>query len=470
MVMQGVGSLESYLVEINRIPLLTHGAEIALAKRLDTCRTRLYRGILATGHGLQAIVTLLHQACRGTVRVDRIVELPKPGASENRRILEYLKPTVRVLHGLLAENQTDFAFALGKDQSVPLRRLALRRIIARRAKATSLLEGIRIRRQHLLPILVAVRQISQRLDNLSQDLSKIHANPCERDRAAELQQHLSELMQIALDTPSSLRRRLRRIAQVQQEYEAARTDLSTANLRLAVSVAKSYGNCSLGFPDIIQEANAGLMRAVDRFDHTHGCKFSTYATWWIRQGIRRAIADESRIIRLPAGMRRQLADVQTTAAHLFQTRGSQPTVEETAEATGLSPREAHLTMRTGRTPVSLDQPIGKRQEHVLGTLLADHREDDPFHNTNHDLLKSRIREVLQRLDDREREIIRLRYGFVDGHMHTCRDLSKRFGVSRERVRQIERAALGKLQLPKAAEKLVGFLEMPLQTELRSSLR
>ena len=236
---------------------------------------------------------------------------------------------------------------------------------------------------------------------------------------------------------------------------------------MAVSVAKRYGNCSLGFPDLIQEANAGLMRAVDRFDHTRGYKFSTYATWWIRQGISRAITDEGRIIRLPADMRRQLADVQTTAARLFQERGSPPSVEETAAAAGLSVGAARLAMRMGHTPLSLDQPIGKRQEQVLGTLLADHREDDPFHSTNQDLLKSRIWEVLQRLDERERAIIRLRYGFADGRMHTCRDLGKMFGVSRERVRQIERAALGKLQLPRTAGKLVGFLEMPLQSEIRN---
>jgi len=465
--MRDVGSLESYLTDINRIPLLTQGEEIALAKRLDACRKRLYREILATGHGLQAIVTLIHRVCRGTVRVDRVVESAKPCASANRRILEYLKPVVGSLDGLLAENQIDFALALEKVHPAHFRRLALRRLIARRAKAMRLLEGIRIRRQHVTPILVAVRQISQRLDNLSQELSKIPANQCERDRATELHKELSELMQTALDTPCGLRRRLRRIAQAQEEYEAARTDLSTANLRLAVSVAKRYGNCGLGFPDLIQEANAGLMRAVDRFDHTRGYKFSTYATWWIRQGISRAIADQSQIIRLPAGVRSRLAKVQTTAARLFQDRGSQPSFEETAETAGLSAGDAHLAMRMGRAVLSLDQPIGKRQEHVLGALLADQREGDLFHNTNQDLLKSRITEVLQRLDDREREIIRLRFGFVDGCMHTCRDLGTMFGVSKERIRQIEAAALGKLQLPKTARKLVGFLEMPLQSELRN---
>ena len=336
------------------------------------------------------------------------------------------------------------------------RRLASRRLIARCAKAIRLLEGITIRRQHLLPILEAVRQISQRLDNLSQEVSKTQASPRKRGRVTELQKELSQLMQTALDTPSSLRRRLRHIARAQQEYEAARSDLSTANLRLAVSVAKRYCNCGLSFLDLIQEGNAGLMRAVDRFDHTRGCKFSTYATWWIRQGITRAIADQSRIIRLPAGMGSQLAKVQTTAARLFQARGFRPSVEETAEAAGLSVGEARLTMRMGRAPLSLDQPIGERQDNYLGELLQDHREDDPLHNTNQNLLKSRITEVLQRLDYRERTIIRLRYGFVDGRIHTLQDLGKMFGVTRERVRQIEHVATGQTEAPKSYQKACGF--------------
>ena len=220
--------------------------------------------------------------------------IAKTRGEEKHRVLEYLKPTVVVLQGLLVKNQSDFALTMEKGQPVRLRRLASQRLTARYTKAMRLLEGITIRRQHIMPILEAVRQISQRLDNLSKEVNKTQANPRKRDRAGELQKELSQLMQTALDTPSSLCRRLRRIARAQQEYEAARSDLSAANLRLTVSVAKRYGNCGLSFLDLIQEGNAGLMRAVDRFDHTRGYKFSTYATWWIRQGITRAIADQSR--------------------------------------------------------------------------------------------------------------------------------------------------------------------------------
>ena len=164
-------------------------------------------------------------------------------------------------------------------------------------------------------------------------------------------------------------------------------------------------------------------------------------------------------------MGNRLAKVQATAAHLLHTRGSQPSVEETAEAAGLSADEAHRTLRVGRATVSLDQPIGGHQEDYLGRLLPDHREEDPLHNTNQDLLKSRIGEILQRLNYRERTIIRLRYGFVDGRIHTLQEVGKMFGVSKERVRQIETEAMDKLKLPHATRNLVGFLDIPLQTSL-----
>ncbi len=205
------GSLQSYFVEISRIPLLTHGDETALAKRLAACRKRLYRGILATGHGLQAIVTLLDPVCRGAVRIDRVLELSSPGVEEKHRVLEYLTPTVVVLHRLLVKNQSDFALTMDKGQAAPLRRLASQRLTARYTKAMRLLEGITIRRQHIMPILAAVRQISQRLDYLGKEVNKAQANPRKRDRAGELQKELSQLMQTALETPSSLCRRLQRI-------------------------------------------------------------------------------------------------------------------------------------------------------------------------------------------------------------------------------------------------------------------
>ena len=463
-----VGSFQSYFVEISRIPLLTRDGEIALATRLDTYRKQLYRENLATGHGLQAIVTLLDPVCQGNLRIDRVVELAQSGTDEKHRILDMLRPAIRVLQGLLAKNRADFVIASARGRPARLRRQASQRMIARYARATSLLEGITIRRQHLLPILTSLRQHSRRLDNLSRQVIRMKADPCRRSRAGELRKELAQLMQIVLDTPASLRGRVRHMVDVQQGYEAARSELSAANLRLTVSVAKQYANRGMSFLDLIQEGNAGLMRAVDRFDHTRGYKFSTYATWWIRQGISRAIADHSRFIRIPTGMGSRMAKVQTAAARLVQARGFQPSIEETAAAAELSVGETCLSLTVGHPPVSLDQPIGERRDNnYLGKLLADCRESDPLHNLHQDLLRSRITEVLRRLNYRQRTIIRLRYGFVGGRVHTLQEVGKMFGVSKERIRQLETAAMDKLRLPNVAGRLAGFLEMPLQPALRN---
>ena len=333
--------------------------------------------------------------------------------------------------------------------------MASQRLTVRYDKATRLLEGITIRRQHLMPILdgrqadfAAARQPQQ---GTEQDEGRAE----QPDRTAELQKELSQLMQTALDTPSSLRRRLARDCRAQREYEAARSDLSAANLRLTVSIAKRYGNHGVSFLDLIQEGNAGLMRAVDRFDHTRGYKFSTYATWWIRQGISKAIADQSRFIRLPSGMGSRLAKVQ---GRLAPFSGRRLSAQHRANGGGGRPVGGRGPSHHANGPatLSLDQPLGQRQENHLGRLLPDHRENDPLHNTNQDLLRSRITEVLQRLDYRQRTIIRLRYGFVGGRIHTLQELGKMFGVSKERVRQIETGGHGQAETPENRTKAGWF--------------
>ncbi len=258
--------------------------------------------------------------------------------------------------------------------------------------------------------------------------------------------------------PESLRKRMASVYDRFGAYEQAMRDLSGGNLRLVVSIAKKYRNRGLSFLDLIQEGNTGLMRAVDKFEHARGFKFSTYATWWIRQAITRAIADQSRTIRVPVHMIDTMSKVRLVTRQLVQELGREPTAEETARRAGLSLEDARCIIKMSRQPLSLDQPVGDHDDSYFGEFLADHRDDDPLYDTHQQALKRRIDEAMQSLNYREREILRLRYGLTDGYAYTLEEVGKIFSVTRERVRQIETKAVRKLQQPYRARSLASFID------------
>ena len=447
-----------YLMQMGEIPLLTRREEITAAQCIEHSRTYFRYAMLATDYVLQGAFGLLEKVQDGRLRLDRTIEVSVTNVRGKQHIHGLLVPNLHTLRHLLHQNRRDFYVAISRSRPMRERRQAWRRLVTRRVKAVRLIEELGLRTQRLQPLWEKLQQISKRMDVVARELAESRSQRVDQERVAELRKELRYLMQITLESPSTLRRRIARTSDLQLEYDTAKRQLSAGNLRLVVSIAKRYRNRGLSFLDLIQEGNTGLMRAVDKFEHDRGYKFSTYATWWIRQAITRAIADQSRTIRVPVHMIETMSKVRSVGRTLLQEQGSEPTIEDTAQAAGLSIDETTCVLQMTRQPLSLDQPVGDHDDSFFGEFLEDYREDDPLYDMNQDLLKNRIADVLAALNYREREIIRLRYGLTDGYTYTLEEVGKIFSVTRERVRQIEAKAVRKLQHPTRSRKLVGFLD------------
>jgi len=264
-------------------------------------------------------------------------------------------------------------------------------------------------------------------------------------------------MIITQEGARGLKRRCEAVQRHFVDYEAVKRQLSSGNLRLVVSIAKKYRNRGLSFLDLIQEGNTGLMRAVDKYEYRRGFKFSTYATWWIRQAITRAIADQARTIRIPVHMIDVLSKLRNIQKQMQQEKRREPTTEEVAIRAGISLDEAKRILDIGRHPVSLDRPVGDGDDCSFGEFIEDGSSDNPVKNASNGILRDKIEGLLKTLTYREREIVRLRYGLGDGYTYTLEEVGRIFKVTRERVRQIEAKALRKLQHPVRSEQLEGFM-------------
>jgi len=315
-----------------------------------------------------------------------------------------------------------------------------------------------LRTRRVQAMMRQLEEVCSRMEEIRERLHLLIDTPATREQRANLRRELRDLMTLTQESPRSLRRRCQQMRRHFQDYEATKRQLSSGNLRLVVSIAKKYRNRGLSFLDLIQEGNTGLMRAVDKYEYRRGYKFSTYATWWIRQAITRAIADQARTIRIPVHMIDVLSKLKNPSKRLLQEFGREPTTEETARAADLSLEETKRVLNIGRQPVSLDRPVGESEDSSFGEFIEDDATARPERSANNELLREKIESLLKTLTYREREIIRLRYGLGDGYTYTLEEVGRIFKVTRERVRQIEAKAVRKLQHPVRSKQLEGFIE------------
>ncbi|NLF06480.1 MAG: sigma-70 family RNA polymerase sigma factor [Pirellulaceae bacterium] len=451
-----------YLTQMGEIPLLTRQQEVTLAKQIELTRTRFRHKVLECDYVMQTAVKVLRRVHEGDLPFDRTVQVSVTDSLEKHQILGRLPHNLRTLETLLKRNLRDFNIATHKSRPQGQRRAAWRRLGRRRRRAVRLIEELGLRTQRLEPMIKTLEEFSRRVDELRERIRQCKAeNADQRLIRRQCEPWIAEyrnILRVTQESPTSLRNRVAYLKQIYAQYQYAKRGLSEGNLRLVVSIAKKYRNRGLSFLDLIQEGNAGLMRAVDKFEYRRGFKFCTYATWWIRQAITRAVADQSRTIRIPVHMVETMSRVRNVSRKLLQKLGREPTIEETAKASNTCVDEARRVLAMSRYPISLDRPVGNSEDSHFGDLLPDGCAHSPSSGATHGMLRHRIAEVLKTLSYREREIIKLRYGLGDGYSYTLEEVGHIFKVTRERIRQIEAKAVRKLQQPTRSQELVGFLD------------
>ena len=427
-----------YLTQMGEIPLLTRQQEIALAKQIERNRAKFRRKLLECNFVMERACKQLDLVQKGEIPFDRTLQQSLTDQMEKEQILGRMGPNMRTLDYVLRLNQVNYKTATNKKLPLTKRMMAWRQLGRGHRKAARLVEelGLRMQRERIKHC---------RAHGRSEESLRPWVN------------EYQSILRYTQETPLSLRNRVEYLRKIQDEYQQAKRGLSEGNLRLVVSIAKKYRNRGLSFLDLIQEGNAGLMRAVDKFEYRRGFKFCTYATWWIRQAITRAVADQSRTIRIPVHMVETMSKVRNALRQLQQELGREPTAEEAAERSDTPLEETRRVMAMSRYPISLDRPVGNNDDAQFGDLLPGVTES-PTSGASMEMLRRQINEVLKTLSYREREIIKLRYGLGDGYSYTLEEVGQIFRVTRERIRQIEAKAVRKLQQPARSRNLVGFLD------------
>lgn len=441
-----------YLKSMGQVPLLTREEEVEISKRIEEAEIKTCDIFNRMGCSAEAYLNLMKRLENQEERFDRIINDKHVESRE-----KYFKNLPRILSNIEKQHETlqeEFTKLLkSSDKKRPEQEKVVRKVRTRLSKSYEKLFLKQKAIEDLVEIsAVYFKEITELRGKIQRSRNKTTKTVKEAEkRIGEIELHLGMEEETFLESYKDLRFWMRKGLR-------AKTEMVEANLRLVISIAKKYTNRGLSFLDLIQEGNMGLMKAVEKFEYRRGYKFSTYATWWIRQAITRSIADQARTIRIPVHMIETINKLMRMQKQLVQELGREPSPEELSEEMTMPLDRVRAILKIAQQPISLQSPVGDSEDTSFGDFIEDKAADSPADMTGHSLLKERLKEVLTTLSSREQDVLNMRFGLVDGYGHTLEEVGRKFNVTRERIRQIEAKALRKMRHPTRLKKLQGFLE------------